>query len=254
MRVYFNRRGRGRAGAGVAFAFLALLLVYGKTLFTEGQPPPEAAAITMSSPLDATPAATAVPSVVPTVDIVAMQATLVAVVDSMPTYTPYPHVAAVEEKVVGGQRAELIQEAQKTVIAIMHITPVREPPSTPEPLLTPYPGPPTQVAGSGVIVWTNACTRAKKIAARNQWYAVEGNTGVAVCSGTQYYGEPQGQISVTTFNADTHAILGGPDIYTVPADVESVAVVDAVGQRLTLEADTGALFYFDVPTRQWVNP
>jgi hypothetical protein len=258
MRVYFNRRGFGWAGAGVALVFLALLLVYGKTLFTEGQPPPEAAAITMASPSDVTPQASAVPSVVPTVDIVAMQATLVAVVDSMPTYTPYPHAPGITEKVEGEQRTELIQVARKTVTAMMHITPAPEPPSTPEPPLTPYPGPRTETAGAGAIVYNNFCGTDKLISARNKWREYIGTRILTVCAGRTYLnpqaGPQQGALLIEDYDKQTNTILTGPDLYTVPIEVAWVEVVDAVGERLTLEADTGALFYFDVPTRQWVNP
>ena len=42
--------------------------------------------------------------------------------------------------------------------------------------------------------------------------------------------------------------------YRTPRRVGPIRVTDAVGERLTLHADEGTLFYFDVPTRQWVTP
>jgi hypothetical protein len=42
--------------------------------------------------------------------------------------------------------------------------------------------------------------------------------------------------------------------YPTPSKAGVVHVTDAVGERLTLEAADGTRFYFDVATRQWVNP
>jgi hypothetical protein len=179
----------------------------------------------------------------------------VAVMQTMPTYTPIPHYPAMEQRVLDGQRRELMEEAQKTVTVMQHLIPILAPQPTPEPPLTPYPlGPPTQTAGAGTIVWTNACTRGKIISAQNEWYTIEGNNVTGVCVGGSYTGQPRGQISIDVYDLHTDATISGPDVYTVPATVQWVKVIDAVGERLTFEADTGALFYFDIPTRQWVNP
>jgi hypothetical protein len=61
-------------------------------------------------------------------------------------------------------------------------------------------------------------------------------------------------VLVEVADATTHAVLQGPDLYKAPGQAESIEIIDAVGERLTLRADDGTLFYFDVPTRQWVNP
>jgi hypothetical protein len=50
------------------------------------------------------------------------------------------------------------------------------------------------------------------------------------------------------------AVIGGPDTYNTPTQAGAVQVIDAVGERLTLKAKDGTLFYFDVPSRQWLNP
>ena len=101
---------------------------------------------------------------------------------------------------------------------------------------------------------TNLCSVNKLIGAQNEWSEVRNNQVIGVCAGTRYSGPPQGQILVQVFDKDTNVLISGPDLYTVPGQVEWVKVVDAVGERLTLQADTGALFYFDVPTRHWVHP
>jgi hypothetical protein len=48
--------------------------------------------------------------------------------------------------------------------------------------------------------------------------------------------------------------FGPVQVYTTPANAGLVKVKDAVGERLTLDAPDGTRFYFDVATRQWVNP
>jgi hypothetical protein len=44
------------------------------------------------------------------------------------------------------------------------------------------------------------------------------------------------------------------NLYQTPTKAGPVTITDAVGERLTLEAPDGTRFYFEVATRQWVNP
>lgn len=243
---------------------LGFLLAYDNTLIDSNgtSRPSQLPAISMGTSPNETPDATPQASVIPTVDVISFQETVVAVMATMPTYTPYPHVRAVEDKVLGDQRREMMWVAQRTVTAMQHLTPILEPQPTPEPPLTPYPGPPTRTASAGTIVYTNICGTDKLISTQNKWRENIGTRIVAVCAGSTYYnpqtleqdGPPHGALLFEDFDTATNTVLSGPDLYEVPAEVASIIVVDAVGERVTLQADTGALFYFDVATRQWVNP
>jgi hypothetical protein len=75
-----------------------------------------------------------------------------------------------------------------------------------------------------------------------------------VCAGVTLPPPGVAAVLVVVYDANGPGILSGPDIYQVPAAVQEVRVIDAVGERLTLRADDGTLFYFDVLTRQWVPP
>ena len=57
---------------------------------------------------------------------------------------------------------------------------------------------------------------------------------------------------ITAIAFDRHLI--GDDRHPTPTKAGPVAITDAVGERLTLQAADGTRFTFDVPTRQWVNP
>ncbi len=189
---------------------------------------------------------------IPTTDAPSFRATVYAVMLTLPTMTPYG--GQPDEKTQGSQMEDLYIEAAATVVAMQHLVPILAPYPTPVPPLTPYPGLSTRIAGAGTIIETNLCGLNKLIGARNEWSEIVSNQITGICAGTRHSGPPQGQILVQVFDAETNAIISGPDLYTAPAQVEWVKVIDAVGERVTLQADTGALFYFDVPTRQWVSP
>lgn len=180
--------------------------------------------------------------------------TVAAVMDTMPTYTPYPHVPALDDRVQSEQRGELMNAAVKTVIAMPGWVPLITPEPTTTPNLTPFPGQPTYQAGSGFIDENSWCGIDKRIGARNKWREHIGTRIVGVCAGTTYFRPYFGIILVEDYDTATNKRLSGPDIYRVPADVLWVEVTGAVGEQVTLKADTGDYFYFDVPTRQWVNP
>jgi hypothetical protein len=93
----------------------------------------------------------------------------------------------------------------------------------------------------------------KLIISQNRWEEITGTLGILVCAGSTHY-PPRAQVLIEVDDATTHAVLQGPDLYDAPGQAESVEIIDAVGERLTLQADDGTLFYFDVPTRQWVTP
>jgi hypothetical protein len=249
------------ASAIIVFVAVGLLLAYDKlpASSSDSRLQPQVPVVSISSLSDAPPVATQQAGVVPTVDFIAFQETVVVVMQTMPTYTPPPHYPALEERILAEQRRLLMEEAQKTVVVMAHITPVLAPQPTPEPPLTPFPGPPTRIAGAGVIVESPDCID-DLIGTRNKWREYIGTRIVGVCAGSAYFnqktqrpnGPPYGALLFDDYDTATKIILSGPDLYEVPGQVEWVKVVDAVGERLTLQANTGALFYFDVPTRQWV--
>jgi hypothetical protein len=64
---------------------------------------------------------------------------------------------------------------------------------------------------------------------------------------------PQGIIRVYTSTLDLQD-YGPQHSYQAPSRSGLLHVAAAEGFRLTLQADDGTTFYFDVATRQWVNP
>lgn len=163
----------------------------------------------------------------PTIDASSFQATVQALATLMPTFTPYG--GQPDEKSDAEQRNELLRQAAATVVARDHLQPILEPLPTPMPPLTPWPASVTRVAGAGIIVETNLCSLHKLIGARNEWSETIGNQVVGVCAGTSYSAPAHGQILVEVFDKTTNELLVAPSLYTVPAQVEWVKVIDAVG-------------------------
>src|SRR5438045_5363456 len=88
----------------------------------------------------------------------------------------------------------------------------------------------------------------------NQWIAHIGDQVVTVLAGSKSDLRYSDQGIVVVLVEDTnHHTLSGPDTYETPLRAGLVKVVDGVGQVLTLQAEDGTLFYFDVPSRQWVS-
>ena len=196
--------------------------------------------------------ATPVPTWPPTVDVPNLDATIAAIALTLPTATL--DVGRPLNKAIVEQRDELYRRARATALANYTPVPVLRPIDTPIPPLTPWGGPPTQVAGAGIIVQTGYCGLYKLITTRNLWRETTSSTSTIVCAGNTYDSSQHAQLLVMIVDASTHAVLQGPDLYDTPAQAESVELIDAVGERLTLRADNGTLFTFDVPTRQWGMP
>jgi hypothetical protein len=87
----------------------------------------------------------------------------------------------------------------------------------------------------------------------NAWIAQLGDEDIVVYGGSRRDESTEGLVIVLQKNRRTGAATG-PDTYDTPAKAGEVEIVDAVGERLTLQANDGTLFYFDVLTRQWVTP
>ncbi len=132
------------------------------------------------------------------------------------------------------------------------------PPSTPVVIAVP-----SQVAGSGIIY--NADLVGVGVALDlpsqlgifvNEWDAEINGQYVQVLAGTKSAPAESEQAKgvVVVRISDSHYNILDLATYDPPLARGVVRVVDAIGERLTLQADDGTRFYFDVATRQWVNP
>jgi hypothetical protein len=90
----------------------------------------------------------------------------------------------------------------------------------------------------------------------NQWYEPidvgELSKGqLRVFTGAEQGDAAQGLLIVATYGPYQTPTL---QRYQSPQRNGTIRIVDAVGERLTLRAGNGTVFYFDVPSRQWVSP
>jgi hypothetical protein len=132
------------------------------------------------------------------------------------------------------------------------------PPSTPVVVAVP-----SQVAGIGIIYNTDqvgigvALDLPSQLGSFvNEWDAQINGQYIQVFAGTKSSpAESERAKGVVVIRiTDRHYNTLDLVAYEPPLARGVVRVVDAVGERLTLQAADGTLFYFDVPTRQWVNP
>jgi hypothetical protein len=79
------------------------------------------------------------------------------------------------------------------------------------------------------------------------------NIGV-FAGGDGYIGDPTQGLLVIIIKSPDRVPIGPVETYRTPTKAGPVTITDAVGERLTLQAEDGTTFYFDVATRQWVNP
>lgn len=126
------------------------------------------------------------------------------------------------------------------------------------PVSWPTPPVPMRTAGAGVLDdEAGGGEYSQQIRMVNAWWEnLPGQRSLVVIAGTAG-GEgdvPQGAILVVLQDITTHTKIGDPTIYLAPTNNRYVRVIDAVGERLTLRSEDGTLFYFNLPTRQWVKP
>ncbi len=130
------------------------------------------------------------------------------------------------------------------------------------PDLTPAAWPPNAVpyraAGAGyILVGVPLGMSSSTFKDTNLWVERLPDRHIGVFAGGDgYAGDPtQGLlvISVRTPPPDD-ALIGDFEMYRTPTRAGPITITDAVGERLTLQAADGTRFYFDVATRQWVNP
>jgi hypothetical protein len=91
---------------------------------------------------------------------------------------------------------------------------------------------------------------------QNHWYERLPDRIISVYAGSEGSGgdRTQGLLMVIVRTPDETRSLERGQLYSTPSKAGAVHITDAVGERLTLEAADGTRFYFDVATRQWVNP
>jgi hypothetical protein len=88
---------------------------------------------------------------------------------------------------------------------------------------------------------------------RSCWVGRHDNEYLFVSAGAIKPDPAQGMLQVYTTTLDE--LTWGPEhTYFTPAKAGLVLITTSTGNRLTLRAENGTLFTFDLLTRQWVNP
>jgi hypothetical protein len=120
------------------------------------------------------------------------------------------------------------------------------------------PAVPYQAAGAGfILTGAQLGMSSGDFKDTNMWLELLPDRTIRVFAGGDgYIGDPtQGLLVISVKTPAPHRVLiGSIETYRTPTEAGPVTVIDAVGERLTLQADDGTTFYFDVATRQWVNP
>ncbi len=181
-----------------------------------------------------------------------------------PINTPTPNTDWYATKQADMRTAEAGRAVQGTPVPTSLYTPSWLGKITPQPTVF-LPAPNRTPAGAGALVrvvppWSPMLYRIE-----NTWY--EDTNGAtqrtivwagAVSEGATGHSTQQGLVIVQILRKSTMNNITGIDVvestsYLTPCPVGSVRIVDAVGERLRLRSTSGATFYFDVPTRRYVN-
>lgn len=130
--------------------------------------------------------------------------------------------------------------------------------ATPTPVSTPTFPKGERAAGGGIIDNTIHVPGppCDAVGPTNLWTKNVDGTRIRVCAGQlrNYRMVPgPGAILVEIWPAH-QAQPDPPAEYQVPLQAGRVRIVDVDGDVLTLQAGSGALFYFDLATRQWGTP
>ena len=151
------------------------------------------------------------------------------------------------------KRAALQQEAQAVATAQAAPRPAK---NAAKPVTAPTPQPaalrahmPRVPAGAGFLVETQLAPFPSSVfAAENAWFERNGDEVVVVYAGVDTQDPAQGRVRVHVTSPAGET--GGS--YATPTKSGSVRITAAVGERLTLTSRSGAVFYFDVPTRTFI--
>ena len=182
-----------------------------------------------------------------------------------PTELPGPMLEATKE-------ADLLQQQQTRDAARLTPQPTgtlvvdwTPPPATPRP--TAYgPVPDTTPAGAGGIVAIRGPFQSSMFLGENAWYmdTEGGRTRLVVYAGAvpenATLTDPvrQGAVIVqverlSLQDGRTVAEMLESHLYLTPQQAGPVRVIGAAGEQLELQSTTGVIFYFDVPSRQFVS-
>ena len=147
--------------------------------------------------------------------------------------------------------------AAATEVALTPVHPGAGLEPTPAPQPSPWSPVAKRAAGAGTIgEYGQAPTSPRAFSGQNYWYENLTDRAIIVFAGAEGAGgtSSQGLLMVMAKSLDGLQILERAQFYPTPSKAGPVTITDAVGERLTLEAADGTQFYFDVATRQWVNP
>lgn len=118
---------------------------------------------------------------------------------------------------------------------------------------------PRRVAGAGLIIYgIQAVVSPEVFLQTNTWYEYKNERYLYVFGGSERIpaGSPdssQGAILIDILDQyRRHTTEGG--IYETPTKNGPVTIVDAQGEQLTLVAQDGTIFFFNVASRTFVNP
>lgn len=196
----------------------------------------------------------------PTVDYASsFYATAVAIAQTLPSPSPVPGWS--DDKQPFFSNKDLMIRASGTTRALYPPPPDYYVPTV-EPNTWPTPIPAEREAGDGIIVDESIADSppfsllSDQIHIVNHWVKVMGDQLLIVVAGSapRNVDALQGKVLVALIDRETFRFVGEPSYYETPGHNGKVQVIDAVGERLTLRAADGTLFYFDVPTSSWVNP
>lgn len=116
-------------------------------------------------------------------------------------------------------------------------------------------------AGAGTIVEDPGPRFGSSLMVTNEWYAQVGGKRIVVWAATErsdgavelaHPWESMLIVEVTTLDGSQHYATE-QGTYEIPVRSDDVRITDAVGQLLTVKAQNGATFYFDVPTRRFTS-
>lgn len=160
-----------------------------------------------------------------------------------PTTTPTPTLSRQDASATKEARNQAERAAAATRIASgtpFESTPLPLP--TERPVLTP------------VLGINGDCAQAdSKFDHQGCWTGLTNTEYVFVSPGAFWNDLPQGILRVYTSTLDLRT-YGQRQAYQTPLRAGPIQVVGATGYQLTLLAEDGTLFYFDVLTRHWVTP
>jgi hypothetical protein len=255
------RRQRNRLLPGLVILYLlALALISLVAGFYSQQPSLPLPAYTASqdiATLTPTPVDVITPLPTTTPDyLVTLKETAVAIAGTLPTASPYPDWP--QEKAVGFQMEDLMRRAYGTAVALYPRPPGYQPPLPETPATSPIPIPtePIRPAGAGTLYDDGFdAVYSKQMRIASKWWETIGGQTLIVLAGRGFGNRDaqQGLLVIIVEDA-THSVIAGPDVYLTPTRHGYAQVIDAEGERLTIRTEDGTLFYFEVPSRRWVNP